>query len=353
MSVLFSAVLLAAQARAETPVAAATRVMIQVEKILASERGQDARRIAELDKNAETWGREIAPLGWTAVEPLASYARDLQRPPKVRLFATVFLGFIRDPAAFKPLTSILLDKKQDEDVRSAAAQGLATLDAPVEPLRASLCSSLDGPQMPRSLLDEVLIPLSRLGCADSAPLEAVARSFGPRPEGRNLATVQKAALALGRSRGEAAARSLLRLLDYFPARHAARAAVVASLPHKKAELTGIIATASWPLLRSALLSETDDPASAIVLVRLVSEFGAPAKDVLLPLTSHPDAEVLAETAEALARLRCREALPHLEKIAAGAMRDPRFTPKNDRPDPEWLLARIENAVAALRRIPAR
>ena len=327
--------------------------MTQVEKIVASERGEDARRIAELDKKAQALGREIAPLGWTAVEPLSSYAQDLQRPPKVRLFAVIFLGFVRDPAAFKPLTSILADKKQDEDVRSAAAQGLATLDVPAEPLRASLCSALDGPLTPRGLLDDILIPLSRLGCADSAPLEAAARSFGPRPEGRDLATVQKAALALGRSRGEAAARSLLRLLDYFPARHAARTAVVASLPEKKTELTGLLASPSWPLLRDALLSETNDPDNAIVLVRLVSEFGAPAKDVLLPLTSHPDAEVLTETAEALARLRCREALPPLEKIASGAVGDSRFSPKDGRPDPAGLLARIENVVAALRRIPAR
>lgn len=338
--------------RPETAAAAVKRVMDRVEKAVAAQLGKDAREIARSDKNLETLGRELAPFSWKAVEPLASRARDLKKPPKVRLFATVFLGIIGDPAAYEPLTAVLLDVDQDPDARSAAAQGLGALNLPPEPARKSLCAALAQADAPHDLLDDILIPVSRLGCVDPAPLERIARAYGPRPSPRDLETVRRAAAALGRSRGEESARALLRLLAYFPARGGARAAVVAALPGKRLELAGLLAKEAWPALRDALRSETAETASMLVLIPLAAEFPEFGGETLLALTAHPDAEVLAEAAQALAKLKFAPARLPLEAVVAGALSDPRFSPKEGRPDPAQTLSRIESAVSALRRVPA-
>jgi hypothetical protein len=70
---------------------------------------------------------------------------------------------------------------------------------------------------------------------------------------------------------------------------------------------------------------------------------------LARLSHHPDAEVLASAAEALVVFKRVEAVPALESVVAGAMNDPRFSPKDGRPDPAASLARIEKALDALRR----
>jgi hypothetical protein len=59
--------------------------------------------------------------------------------------------------------------------------------------------------------------------------------------------------------------------------------------------------------------------------------------------------VLAKAAEAMVVFKRVEAIPALDAVLAGAMRDPRFSPKEGRPDPSALLARLEKAVDALRR----
>lgn len=352
MIVLVLTSLLAAAARAETAAEAIKRVMDRVEKAAAAQQGKDAREIARSDMGLEALGRELTPHSWKAAAPLAVFARDIEKPPKVRLFAAAFLGLLGDPASYEPLTALLLDRGQDPDVRSAAAQGLGALDIPPEPKRRSLCAALALPDSPRGLVDDVLVPVSRLGCADDAPLERAARAYGPRPSGRDLETVRRAAAALGRSRGEDPARALLRLLSYFPARGGARAAVIAALPDKKLELAGLVAKEAWPVLRDALRSETGETTSMLALIPLAAEFPAFGGPALLPLTAHPDAEVLAEAAQALAKLEFAEALPPLEAAVAGALGDPRFSPKQGRPDPARTLARVEAAVSDLRRVPA-
>lgn len=338
--------------RAETAEQAVERVMSRVEKGVTSEEGKDARVVARTDKALEALGRPLAAYSWEAVAPLTARAQDLKRPAKVRLFATVFMGMLHDPAAAAPLTALLQNAEQDLDVRSAALQGLAAIDLPAEPVRKSLCATLSQPDLPRTLIDDILIPASRLGCADAAPLEAAARAYGLRPTGRDLDTVRRAAAALGRSRGEEPARALLRLLAYFPAGSGARGAVIAALPAKSPELTGLLAPESWPALRDAMRSETDQPASMLALIPLVAGFPQTAGPTLLPLTAHPDALVLASAAEALAKLRFAPALPSLEAVVAGALNDPRFSPQAGRPDPARTLARVEDAVSALRRVPA-
>jgi hypothetical protein len=86
----------------------------------------------------------------------------------------------------------------------------------------------------------------------------------------------------------------------------------------------------------------------LILVRLADALGPEADGMLVPLASHPDAEILADAAEALARRKAAAALPALEAVVAGAINDPRFAPKPGRPDPAKLLARIDAAAQILR-----
>jgi hypothetical protein len=294
------ALLLAAFAGATAPEAQVARALARVDALVAQEPGRDAPAVAGLDRRAEAVFDEIAPLGRRAVAPLGDAARDLKRTPKSRLFAVTFLSRLGDPASFRPLSDVLLDPEQDDDVRLSAAQGLAGLDIPLESARKTFCAALAQPQLPRPALDEALIALARLGCADPAPLERAARSFGPRPDARDLSTARRALVALARSRGDASVRRLLALAAYFPSRSAARAAAIAALGTRPADIVAL-APESLPVVRDLLRSETDDPGTMLVLVPLAGAFGPAADGLLLPLASHPDAEVRAAAAEALAR----------------------------------------------------
>ncbi|MDE2144197.1 MAG: hypothetical protein KGJ84_17450, partial [Elusimicrobia bacterium] len=128
-------------------------------------------------------------------------------------------------------------------------------------------------------------------------------------------------------------------------------AAVAALGEHRDDLATALKREAFPAIRDALRSESAEPASMVVLIRLADAFGPEADALLLPLASHPDAEVLA-AAEALARRRLIAAPPALEKIQDGALSDPRYAPKPGRPDPAELLSRLEGAVAALRRARA-
>ncbi|MDE2511445.1 MAG: hypothetical protein KGL74_10005, partial [Elusimicrobia bacterium] len=180
----------------------------------------------------------------------------------------------------------------------------------------------------------------------------IARAYGPRPAGADRRDVLRALAALGRSRGEDAARALLALINWYPPESPGRAAAVAALGEHRDDLATALKREAFPAIRDALRSESAEPASMVVLIRLADAFGPEADALLLPLASHPDAEVLAAAAEALARRRLIAALPALEKIQDGALSDPRYAPKPGRPDPAELLSRLEGAVAALRRARA-
>jgi hypothetical protein len=328
---------------------AVASVMARVDALTAQEPGKDAREVAALDKRADALFKELAPLGWRAAAPLGAAASDLKRAPKSRFFAAVFLTKLHDPAAFEPLSKILLDADQDPDARQSAAEGLAELDVPPAAPRRSLCAALALPDLPRPVADQVLIALTRLGCDDPAALEREARAYGPRPSAAELVDVRRALAGLSRSRDEASAKRLLVLAGYFPPDGAARAAAIAALAAREKDYTTALAPEALGLLREALRSETADPAAMLVLVKFAAAFGPQAADLLLPLASHDDAEVLAAAAEVLARRKDVRALPALDSVIAGAMRDPRFAPKPGRPDPAVLLERIENAAALMRR----
>jgi hypothetical protein len=330
------------------PALAVRLALARVDALVAQEPGQDARVVAELDRRAEDVYKQIAPFGWRAAAPLGDAARDRKRSAKLRLFAVTFLAKIHDPASFGPLSDVVLDPAQDAEARLSAAQGLAALDVPPESTRKTLCGALTQEDLPRPVLDEALIALTRLGCADPAPLERAARLFGARPDGRDLVTVRRALDALARSRGEAPVRRLFVLETYFPSRSAARVAALAALEARQADLVRALAPEALPVVRDALRDETDDPATMLALIRLADAFGPESTAMLLPLASHSDAEVLADAAEALARRKAVAALPALEAAAAGAMTDPRFEPKPGRPDPARLLERIEAAAETLR-----
>ena len=427
MSAALLSLLLAATARAQEPAAVVASVMAKTDAFVAQEAGKDVRDVAALDRRTEELFRDISPLGWHAAAPLGEAARDPKRSAKARLFAVTFLSRLHAPAAFAPLASFLLDPEKDADARQAAAQGLEALEAPPEAGRRVLCLALSQPDLPRAVLDETLIAPTRLGCGDFTPLERIARSFGPRPSDRDLASARRALTALAHSRGEAPLRRLLALMEYFPPKSAARAAAIAALDARRRDLASApeelsaarnallsetndpaamlvlvrladdstalshargeaplrrllalmknfsseraaraaaiaaldarprdLASApeAFPAVRAALLSETEDPATMLILVRLADALGPPAGALLLPLASHPDVEVLSAAAEALARRKSVKALPALEAVIAGALNDPRFAPRPGRPDPALLLARIEAAADSLRRARA-
>ncbi len=324
------------------------RVMARVDALAAQEVGKDARDVAALDRRARAEFKEIAPLGWRAAAPLGAAAFDPARSAKAKLFAVLFLGKLHDPAAAPLLSRFLFDIAQDPDARAAAASGLAALDIPPAAARRDLCAVIAQPDLPRIVLDEALIGLARLGCPDGNVVEKVARMSGSRPGNRDLPTVRRALTALSSSRSESSAKALLRLIAWFPAETSARTAAISALAVRRNDLTGALASESLDIVREAFRTERGRPESILSLIETVEAFGSEGDELLLALSAHPDAEVIARAAEALARRKIIRALPALEAVAVGALQDPRFSPKEGRPDPAVLLARLEGAIKSLR-----
>ena len=340
---------LAVPVSAQTPQAVVTRVMARAEKLVASQKGKDAREIRDSDLAAENLSKELKPLGWKAAPALGAAAQELKRPMKVRLLAVSFLGLIRDPAAFPPLEDILLNREQAPIVRSLAAQSLPGLGAPDGSVSKVLCAALAQEDLPREVLADVLLSLSRLGCPDPAALTRIVRSFGPRPGEKDLMLVKAAFAVLGRSRGVDSGKTILALVSYFPPLGAARAAAIMALDARRTEIAIWLAPEALPVVTEALRSESGRWETMIPLINIATALGPETGLALSRLTKHPDAEVLAEAAEALVVFKRIEAIPALDAVVAGAMNDPRFSPKEGRPDPAVSLARLEKALAALRR----
>lgn len=333
------------------PALVVASVLARAETFIAAQKGKDARDIADLDRRAEGLYSELKPLGWKAVTALASAAKDRKHTLKARLLATSFLALTADPTALAPLEDILLDQDEDPIIRSMAAQSLPGLGASNPSVAGALCAVLDQKELPEDVTRAALLPLPRLGCPSPSALVRLARSAGPRPSGRPLATIVSPAIrALGHSRGLESGQAILELVSYFPALGEARAEAITALDARRVELATWQAPKAVPVALQALASESEKPATMLVLMRVMKTFGPEvAAPALARFASHPDAEVLAEIAEALADYKRVEALPQLEAIVAGAMNDPRFSPKDGRPDPAALLARLEKAVGILRR----
>lgn len=340
---------LALPVHAQSPEAVVSRVMTRVETLVAAQKGKDAREIRDLDRQAEALSKDLAPLGWKAVPALSAAAQDLKRPAKERLFAVTFLALTRDPAALPPLEDILLDPKQDAITRALAAQSLPGLRAPASAVQSALCSALALPDLPQDVAVEALIPLERLGCPDPSALTRLIRAHGPRPEGVDLRVTLAALTVLGRSRGTESARAILAQVEYFPALGEARAGAVKALYARRKDLSLWLKPEALPVVVSALRSESPRWDTMLPLIRTAVALGPLAAPALDRLASHADAEVLAEAAEALVVFKRIETIPVLETVVAGALHDPRFSPQDGRPEPAASLARIEKAVAALRR----
>lgn len=340
---------LAAPASAQAPQAVVAKVLARAEKLVAAQKGKDAREIRDLDRQAEDLSKELKPLGWKAAPALGAAVLDLKRPEKVRLFAVSFLALIRDPAAFPPLEDILLNQDLSPSLRALAAQSLPGQGAPDAAVSKVLCAALAQESLPREVLSDTLQSLARLSCPDPAALLRIAHSFGPRPAGKDLAIVNASIAVLGRSRGAVSGKALIGLIGHFPPQGGPRAAAIAALDARRAEISTWLAPEALPVVAEALRSESAHRDTMIALIHLASALGPETVPTLARLTKHPDAEVLAEAAEALASFKHLESLPALDSIIAGALNDPRFSPKEGRPDPAVSLARLEKAVAALRR----
>lgn len=347
LALLFA--LQAAPVRAQTPEIAVAHTLARVETLVASQKSKDAREIAALDRQAMGFSRDLAPYGWRAVPALAAAAKDVKRPAKVRFLAASYLGMLGDPSSLAPLSEILLDPVQDPSLRALAAQSLSGLGVPNAAVRRALCATVAQEDLPREALDDALVGLKSLGCPDSVPLARIARTFGPRPSGRDLATVRHALTVLGKSIGIESGRSLLALAAYFPPLGDARAAAITSLDARRADLAVWLKPETLPVVTEALRSESERSDTMRSLVRAARALGPEAAPALGRLTVHPDAEILADAAEALAEFKYLPAIPGLEAAVAGALADPRFSPKEGRPDPAELLARVEKSVELLRR----
>jgi len=340
---------LCVSASAQRPQTVVASVLARAEQLVAGQKGKDASEIRDLDRQAEALSSELKPLGWRAAAALGAAVQDLKRPEKVRLYAASFLGLIRDPAAFAPLEDILLNPEQPATVRALAAQSLPGQGTDDASVSRALCAALAPEDLPREVLEATLLSLSRLGCPDPGALARIARAYGPRPRKKDLAVAAAAMSALGRSRGAASAKALLELVGRFPPQGDVRAAAITALDARRAEIAAWLAPEALPVVSEALRSESSRRDTMIPLIGLAAALGPDAAPALARLTKHPDAEVLAEAAEALSALRRVEAISALDAVVKGAMNDPRFSPREGRPDPAVTLTRIENALAALRR----
>jgi len=339
---------LALPLRAELPEAVVKRVIARADKLVAAQKGKDAREIRDRDQEAERLYRQVKPLGWKAGPALAASTQNLKLPAKVRLLAASFLGLIRDPAVFPPLEDILLNQEQAPVVRASAAQSLPGQGAPDAAVSKALCAALAQPELPREVLSEVLLTVSRLGCLDAAPLVRIARSFGPRPVPADLPLAVFVLQALGRMHGSESGVVLLDMVGYYPPLGETRAAAIRAIDARRAELAAWLAPETSPIVAEALRSESDRWDTMLPLIRVAVALGPKSAPMLSRLSRHPDAEVLAEAAEALLAFKAVAALPDLEAVVAVAINDPRFSPKPGRPEPAGLLARIERAAKALR-----
>lgn len=346
------AALLAFPAAAASPAADVEKAFTRIAALLVSQKGRHAGDIDALDRQALAEGEPLRRHGWRAVEPLAAVAADLRRPPKERLFAASFLARTGDPLAAGPLGDILIDAEQDAFVRGAAAESLAALPVTRATARRLLTAALADPLLPREALEPALTKASLTGLSDAETGRLLLRRLGPRPEGRSREAARLAVVALGRTYGAGAVDALLDLLRWYPADSALRGDVVSALAAKRRDLLTFRRAEARAPLEDALRSETAHPARMVLLARLGAEYGPELAPALARLSRHPDAEVLVEAAEGLVRQRdrdaARDALPAFEAAAAGALSDPRFSPKDGRPDPAALLARLERAIAALK-----
>jgi|CXWL01.1.fsa_nt_gi HEAT repeat protein len=336
-------------AHAQTPNVAVAQTLARVEALVASQKSKDAREIAALDRKALGFSKDLAPYGWRAVPALAAAVKDAKRPQKVRFLAASYLGLLNDPAAFAPLEEALLDRGQDPSLRALAAQSLSGLGVSAATVRRALCAAVAQEDIPREALDDALVGLATLGCQETSALARIARAYGPRPDGRDLATVRHALAVLGRSKDVESGRTLLALTAYFPPRGEARGAAIEALDARRSDLAAWLKPETLPVVTEALRSESERIGTMLALVRAARALGPEAAPALARLISHPDAEVLAVAAEALAEFKYVSAMPALEAAVAGALSDPRFSPKDGRPDPAQLLARVEKSVELLRR----
>jgi HEAT repeat protein len=308
----------------------------------------DARTIAGLDAQIESLSPMVLRWRWRAVAPLERILADRSRPVKERLYALAFLGLTHDPLALPPLKRLLLDPEAPAPLRCAAASDLTALDVSRQSVRTALCAALSQPALPEDVAQPALLDAAPLGCDDPAALEGWARRGGLRPEAARAHEAELAVSGLGNSRPIAAARALVRLLDFFPAGSSMKPLVLHALWQKRRDLPAFKAAASAALSRT-IREESGHPSIISAAVPVLAAVGS-SDDVplLRRLLAHPDAEVLTVAAEALAELQFFPARDDIAAILAHIHDDPRFAPAAGRPDPLALIPRLQAAQRRLR-----
>lgn len=340
----------AGAAPAITPDADIARLFGEVERLERSEANDTIDKVREKDRRARALAPDALRWGERAVGPLEQIARDPKRPPKTRLLAAAVMGMTRDPAAFKPLEAIMLDGSYSDDLRSEAALGLGGLAVDNAARRGAFCKALADEDMPRQTLAAALRSAAKLGCDEPSILEKRAKAIGLRPAPRDVQLARHAIEALGRSFPPEAARALWRLFEAYPSGSAERGACLEALLSDPERLTDLGTDYNEPRALRALREESNAPRNAVLAARLAGRLGTPkCADALRRALRNGDPEVIAESADALAALKVVDAAPELRAIVNGAISDPRFAPKPDRPDPAAQAARIQAALNRLER----
>lgn len=330
---------------AQGPESDVARVFGEIERLEREQVNKTADVIRVGDRRAHALAPSVLRWGHKVIPPLEAIARDAGKPAKTRQLAVSVIGLTRDPGAFPPLRAMLLDSALPDGLRSEAAVGLGGTTVSKAARREAFCSALREDALPPQALREALIAVSTLGCDDAALLERRARLLSLSPNGADAERARLILAALGRTPAPEAGDALWRLFGDYAAGSPQREAALTALLADPARLAAL-GSRNEPRALRAVSEESGRAENAVLAARLAARVGTPrCADALRRLLRHGDAEVVAEAAEGLARLKWAKAKKDLAGVVERAHDDARFAPKPGRPDPAIQLARVRAALA--------
>lgn len=320
-------------------------VFQKITEIRLKQTNQDAATIDALEQQIAALGRRLVSQGFQVSSGLAQKMLDRTLPVKTRLWALVWASQTKDPEILEALRSVLESKDEPELLRAEAAAAIAALPISALARRRALCPAASDASLTPLALREVLLALSVLGCEETGGLEGLVRSLGTEPKDAGAAANGLA--AVGRSLAVESPAALLRLAAFYPADSPLRARALEALWEGRERLR---LEASWRGdLRELAEKSGRNPAATAAALRLLAFLKEPeSTPLLMRFLDSPEPENVAAAAEALAALRAPGARAKIERLVANIHRDPRFSPRAQRPDPRVWVLRLE---AALKKLP--
>lgn len=349
-SFLLAAALSLAPARAAAPAASREDILRIFKDIDASCREQEkasTSRAAAIERRVKAFKPLVLRWGAAGVPVLGEIARDKKRARKTRLWALSFASLTGDPGAFPALEATLLDRDEHPDLREAAASYIAALPpeaASPARRRRTLCAPLSEENLPRTLVIELAHHAARFGCGEIDAVAARAREFGHRPEGLDGRAARDLIGALADSADGRAVEVLAGLLAHYPALSPQRVAILRALLGRRE----VPPPSSAALIRQALSDDRKSKPASILGIRLLSKMKDDlSTGLFIQELAHPEPEVVAEAAKALASGGAKNGIPAIEDVLYNIIDDPRFAPAPGR-DPADLVNQIQSALTALK-----